>query len=155
MHRFLAVSAFDEFGRQPVEQRLTHRLAAQKTKIARGLLQSLAEMPLPKSIHSHSGKERVILAGEPVGERFYSAFAEIFLAVIKGPTRLDGMIFLRPLWITAGEDVARLTFQSVIDLHGPERRQFPDSFLAQLVQLAAKIFVGLLVLLRHDLFDLV
>src|SRR5262249_34055211 len=153
--RFLAVAALDEFAGEPIEKRLTNWDSAQKPEIARRFLQALAEMPLPQAIDSHAGKKRILFRRKPIGERVDAAFAEIFLAVIKGPAGLYGMVLFRPLGVAAGKNVRLLEFQPAIHLHCPERWQIFAPLLAQLVQLAAQILVGFLVRLRHDLFNLV
>ena len=135
MHRFLAIAALDELGRQPIEQWLIGRLAAQLAEVAGRLLQAFAEMPLPQPIDRHPGEQRILLAVSQSENASTRPSRKSILAVVKGPAGLDGIILFGPLRIAAGQDVTLLALQSAIDLHGPERRQIPDHvLLAQLVQ---------------------
>src|SRR5215469_18279490 len=80
-------------------------------------------MPLPKPIDRHSREERIFGRGEPIGEAFDSAVAEIGLGRGEGPARLYWLVLFGPIGLAAREDVARLLLSRPVDFHGPERRQ--------------------------------
>jgi hypothetical protein len=72
------------------------RLAAQLAKVAGGLQQAFAKVPLPQAIHRDAREERIFRRREPVSERLDAAIPKIHLGVGKRPAGLDLMVFLGP-----------------------------------------------------------
>ena len=77
VHLLHAEPAGDELGGQPVEQPRVGRRSAQRSEVARRLLQALAEVPLPEPVDGHPGEQRILGRGQPVGERLDAAVAEV------------------------------------------------------------------------------
>src|SRR2546427_10757661 len=103
------------------------RGSTQLSEIARELVQALTKVPLPETIDGHAGKQRVFGRCQPIGKSLYPPLPEIDLCWRKRPAGLHLLVFLGPLGISTGQDVALLQLPLAVNLHGPEGRKLPCS----------------------------
>ena len=108
VHLFRRPARADEFAREPVEQFGMRRLHAVSPEVARRLDEASAEVTLPDAVHHHAGGERILRAGDPIGERcaalLLGGVAREFGGAECAEDRWDDLIF-RLLGITAIEKV--------------------------------------------------
>ena len=80
VHVFDGPTAANEFVGKPIEQLRVRGLGAVAAEVAAGQDKSRAKMELPDAIHRDSCRERILCAGDPVGQgqapiRFRASFA--------------------------------------------------------------------------------
>ena len=128
------------------------RMTAQLAEIARGLLQTFAEMPLPKAIDRDAGEQRIVGRRQPVGKRLDPAFAKIDIRRGERPAGLHLMVHFGPFGIAAGEDVALVQLLLVVDFHGPKggNAEPPSAGRRPGSSLLLQILVLLALGRRHD-----
>ena len=73
MHRLETPALVDELPGQPVEQLGVRRAATEFSKITRRLDDAATEVAVPQAVHHHARGERVIRAGNPLGQRHAAA----------------------------------------------------------------------------------
>ncbi len=68
VHRLPVPPAAHELGRQPVEQRRVRRPLALRAKVLRRFHDAGAKVHLPKTVHDHPRRQRVLRASNPLGQ---------------------------------------------------------------------------------------
>src|SRR5713226_871969 len=129
--------------------------SSQYAEVAGILLQALAKVPLPEAVYGDSGKHRILRSGQPIGECLDAALTEIDLGGNERPAGLHWFIFLRPLGVAAGENVALLRLPGAVPFYGPKRRQGASAASSaaaptRLVDLCLQILVLFQDVGRHD-----
>ncbi len=74
VHGFEAPTFLHESGREPVEQFRMRGLLAGAAKVVWIARDGLVKMPEPDSVHDGAGRERILRAGNPIGEGHAAAF---------------------------------------------------------------------------------
>src|SRR5205814_1179037 len=111
------------------------------------------------AVDRDAGEQGILRRGEPVGERFDAAVAEVDLRRREGPAGGHLVVLLRALGVAAAEDVALFQRTGRVHFDRPEdgdgRGAAPAASTAAGAELALELVVLLAQLRRHDLRELV
>jgi hypothetical protein len=84
------------------------RCSAVCASLKAGVLQPLAEVPLPQPVHRNAREEWIFLVDEPFGERLAASIAEFQIPGLEREARLHRLVLLRLRGLAARQDIARL-----------------------------------------------